>query len=518
MKNIHRLVIPYKDIFTTVYVIKTPLGAMLFDTATTSEDAEEYIIPFLKELNINEDNLKYIFISHNHMDHSGSMRYIMKKYPKAIVISNSPAIMQNLGENKVVMPKDSDVFLDFLKTVSIPGHTLDCCAVLDTRTNTLVSGDSLQAYGIFGSGLWGASIRFPALYMEAIEKLRELNVENILSAHDYYPCSHRARGADEVKTFLDSCIEPMAKIKELILQNPGKSDDEIAGLYNANKNLPTLGGYVVRAVREEDCEFYSAQRLRRDLVGMGVSEGDVLLVHSSYKSLGKLQGGAETFLKVLTDILGSQGTLVFPALSFDKVNRENPCFDKNTTFGCVGYLAEYFRTQFPDVVRSVHATHSCCAWGKYSREITQNHIKDITPVGENSPFSLIPKYKGKILMLGCGLRCNTSMHGVEETAEPPYCMDRTGTVKYILIDGDKVVEQQAYRHNFALDDGRHYIQRYDRIEELLDSGEIKHGYILDAESYLMDADAVWKKGHAKLLEEPMFFVDLPKPKSENPKR
>ncbi len=251
MENIHRLVIPYKDIFTTVYVIKTPIGAMLFDTATTDEDAKGYIIPFLEKLGITPDNLKYIFISHNHRDHAGSLRYLMKNYPESIALSNSPDIMKNLGEDRVIMPKDDDVFLDFLKPVSIPGHTLDSCAVLDMRTNTLVSGDCLQVYGICGSGLWGANIRFPSLYLEAIEKVRRLNVQNILSAHDYYPCGYMAQGADEVKTFLDYCTEPMGKIKEMILKNPHKTDEEIANLYNSNNDLPTLGAHVVCAVREE---------------------------------------------------------------------------------------------------------------------------------------------------------------------------------------------------------------------------------------------------------------------------
>ena len=63
-ENIYRLTIPFKDIFTTVYVLKTDEGALLFDTATYDEDIQNYIIPFLDELEITEDMLKYVFISH----------------------------------------------------------------------------------------------------------------------------------------------------------------------------------------------------------------------------------------------------------------------------------------------------------------------------------------------------------------------------------------------------------------------------------------------------------------------
>ena len=35
--KIHRLTIPYKDIFTTVYTVKTDTGVLLFDAASTRE-------------------------------------------------------------------------------------------------------------------------------------------------------------------------------------------------------------------------------------------------------------------------------------------------------------------------------------------------------------------------------------------------------------------------------------------------------------------------------------------------
>ena len=39
-ENIYRLTIPYKDIFTTVYAVKTESGALLFDCASYDEDIE----------------------------------------------------------------------------------------------------------------------------------------------------------------------------------------------------------------------------------------------------------------------------------------------------------------------------------------------------------------------------------------------------------------------------------------------------------------------------------------------
>jgi len=255
--------------------------------------------------------------------------------------------------------------------------------------------------------------------------------------------------------------------------------------------------------------MYTKEQIKNDLYNLGIRSGDMILMHSSYKSLGKIEGGAKTFFEAFVELLGTDGTLVVPSLSFDTVTRENPVFDIKSTPSCVGYLAEFFRTKVAGVVRSLHATHSCCALGKYAKEITSNHEKDITPVGKNSPFAKLPEYNGKILMLGCGTRCNTSMHGVEEITEPPYCIDRKNMLTYTLKYGDNIITVNSYPHDFATQSGAHYIQRYDRIVDLLKEDEFCTGKVLDASCCLMDAKAVWKKGNEMLTCDPMFFVDYP---------
>ncbi len=255
---------------------------------------------------------------------------------------------------------------------------------------------------------------------------------------------------------------------------------------------------------------YNKEQLKNDLFALGVRAGDVVLMHSSFKSLGELDGGAEIFFEGFIELLGDDGTLIVPTLSFDKVTRSSPEFDIATTSSCVGYLSEYFRTKVEGVKRSMHATHSCCAYGKYADEITSGHERDITPVGENSPFAKLPKYNGKILMLGCGTRCNTLMHGVEETVENPYCINRENPIEYTLRDRDKEIRQVAFRHYFLDENGNHIEQRYDRVVDLLSSDEVSFGKVLDADCVLMSAKAVWEKGQSKMKEDNLYFVSYHK--------
>ena len=213
------------------------------------------------------------------------------------------------------------------------------------------------------------------------------------------------------------------------------------------------------------------KKMHRDLESLGVQKGDALFVHSSFKSLGKVEGGAKTVIEGLKSYLGEEGTLLFPGFSWDSVTRENPVFDYHNTVSCVGYLPEYFRTQVQGVVRSVHGTHSCVALGKRAEELVKDHEKDITPVGKNSPLYKLWALNGKILFIGCSSNHNTTMHGVEEYFGACYCLNEENPVVYSLIDknGEKT-ERKSFRHNFVWN-GEHVDQRYARLENLLNEND-----------------------------------------------
>ncbi len=249
-KDIHRLTIPYKDIYTTIYTVHTDQGVLLFDSGSYDEDIENYVVPFLEELGITPQMLKCVFISHNHADHAGGLASLIKIYPETRIFSLSEPLLEKFSDCSVYNPKDRDIILEVLKVVTIPGHTMDSSAILDTRTKTLISGDSLQLYGNYGSGKWGANISFPSKHIEAIDKLRSMDIQCILTAHDYHPCGHIYVGKDEVARSLDCCIEPLRRVEYLILQHPDLNDEQICGIYNSSENLPTLGEHVVSAIRK----------------------------------------------------------------------------------------------------------------------------------------------------------------------------------------------------------------------------------------------------------------------------
>jgi aminoglycoside 3-N-acetyltransferase len=260
--------------------------------------------------------------------------------------------------------------------------------------------------------------------------------------------------------------------------------------------------------------------LQKDLLALGVRPGGLLLVHSSFRSLkhpfpsglplsrhqpgegerGGEGGGPETVIQGLLETLGPGGTLLMPALTFERVTPDHPVFDIRRTPSNVGIIPETFRLR-PGTLRSLHPTHSVCAAGPLGAEIIEAHAADTTPCGPHSPFRANAERGGQILFLGCGLEANTTMHAVEEIAVPPYLFDPPVEYRLILADGSE--RRKIYTpHNF-----RGWRQRYDRAAEILRPPDLIRATVAGAVSILIDAAALWDTARTALRKDPLFFVE-----------
>ena len=58
----------------------------------------------------------------------------------------------------------------------------------------------------------------------------------------------------------------------------------------------------------------------------GLAVGDLVLVHSALRKLGPVEGGADTVIDALLEVVGNQGTLAMATHTFRLVNAEQPVF------------------------------------------------------------------------------------------------------------------------------------------------------------------------------------------------
>lgn len=236
------------------------------------------------------------------------------------------------------------------------------------------------------------------------------------------------------------------------------------------------------------------EKLRQDLLDLGVAAGDVLLVHSSMKALGtKLS--PEEVLRELEAAVGEDGTLLLPALTYENVTEEHPVFDSETTEPCIGLLPRTF-FHMPGVERSVHPTHSVCAKGRLAHTLTVGHAMDQQAVGPHSPFMLLPSYRGKLLFIGDILHACTFLHGIETIVKPPY-LRPCGETEYV-VNGKK--------RRYTGGDDFGWGSEFQRIEDILEFPDIRRGKLLNASSYLIDSRALLAAALSKMWAEPYAFV------------
>ena len=248
--SIYRITTTYKDIFTTVYLLIAPNGVILFDAASFDEDVDQVLVPALEQLGVTAEKLKYVFISHNHRDHAGGLSRFAARYPETTIVSRSPVLQEKYAGHPFLFPEEGEMLLDTYRVIPIVGHTADSAALLDTRTNTLITGDCLQLYGICGSEDWASNINFPAEHWQALDRLEKMPIAAVYTAHDYYPHGYFAVGEAEVARYITACREPLLRIKELIVAHPEADDAAVRALYNTTEGIPTVREAVVRAVRK----------------------------------------------------------------------------------------------------------------------------------------------------------------------------------------------------------------------------------------------------------------------------
>lgn len=178
---------------------------------------------------------------------------------------------------------------------------------------------------------------------------------------------------------------------------------------------------------------------------LGIAEGDTLIIHSSLRSLGDVQGGAQAVVDVLRSSLGSGGTLVVPTLTFGgemwthfETYDDSRPFDARSTPSRMGKVTEIVR-QLPGALRSVHPSHSVAAVGPRAEYLTYDHHRDPRAFGPMSPYGRLCEVGGKILMLGVDLTTMTAFHVIEDLVEAfPFPVYAPGTwrVQVILPTGE----------------------------------------------------------------------------------
>lgn len=163
---------------------------------------------------------------------------------------------------------------------------------------------------------------------------------------------------------------------------------------------------------------YTRAQLAQAFSRAGFAPGDNVIVHSSFKSIGPVEGGPASVVGAILDVIGKEGHLMVPTFTYAFPMWNVEPFDIRNSRSRTGIIPETVRL-WPEAKRSFHPTHSVAVIGPGAEDLIRNHLH-ATPIGLDSPFGRMCQRKAKILMLGTHQDTNSSLHYCEVLAKLPY--------------------------------------------------------------------------------------------------
>jgi aminoglycoside 3-N-acetyltransferase len=182
---------------------------------------------------------------------------------------------------------------------------------------------------------------------------------------------------------------------------------------------------------------------------IGLSAGDIVMVHASLRAVGPILGGPDVLIDALLESIGPRGTMMvyvgcqepFDDIGCGRYTREQealilahcPPFDPNSARAsrAFGALAELFRTR-PGTICSGNPGARMAALGARADWLTRDHPLNFG-MGSGSPLHKLCEGHGKVLLLGSDPDQVTLLHYAENLA--PIAAKKTLRIKLPLLIG-----------------------------------------------------------------------------------
>lgn len=239
LPDTYMLKVPFGPVWTGIILVKGEKN-ILIDSSHL--EPEKYLIPALADLGMKPGDIDWLLNTHVHGDHIGGHYALVTRFGiKTATLRNAANALKDPVEVAIRVrtrfPKNSPAPQSYLKgvipdkvlyegellegrfyAVETPGHDEDCLTWIDTKTGTAISGDSIQGNGTTTQGI--AFYRNLPAYRYSLEKLKNMNIQNLVCGHNYDGIGYIVKGREAVLGSLIYSIDRInlyeRKIKEYL--------------------------------------------------------------------------------------------------------------------------------------------------------------------------------------------------------------------------------------------------------------------------------------------------------------
>lgn len=169
---------------------------------------------------------------------------------------------------------------------------------------------------------------------------------------------------------------------------------------------------------------YSKNEIIRQLDALHTPKGVPVLMHTSLRAIGPVEGDGEALLDILIEYFTRDGGLFcVPTHTWDNLEKEIT-LDMSSDDNCLGAFSG-IAIRDSRGIRSENPTHSMVVFG--DREKAQAFVRDElwvpTPTAPTSCYGKLYDMGGYVLLAGVSHNRNTFLHTVDEMLHIPNRMD-----------------------------------------------------------------------------------------------
>lgn len=182
--------------------------------------------------------------------------------------------------------------------------------------------------------------------------------------------------------------------------------------------------------------IYKKEELLRQLEQLHTPKGAIVLMHSSLRSIGKVEGGAEGLLDILVDHFTRDGGLFcVPTHTWHNLGKDIT-LDMDSDESCLSAFAGV-AIRDGRGIRSENPCHSMVVFGdrEKAKAFVEGELFVSTPTAPESCYGKLIENGGFVLLVGVGHNKNTCLHTVDEMLHIPNRMDEKTVPMAVKKDG-----------------------------------------------------------------------------------
>lgn len=161
-------------------------------------------------------------------------------------------------------------------------------------------------------------------------------------------------------------------------------------------------------------DFYTKERIREQLASLNIPRGALVIVHTSLRCIGRVEGGAESLFDLILEyIFSKEGVLCVPTHTWDKAFDGAISLDMTINDSCLGAFSKIALSK--GGTRTENPTHSMVLFGTPERvEALAKLERDIDfPTAKTGAYAALAN-GGYVLLVGVDQSKNTFLHAADE--------------------------------------------------------------------------------------------------------